>query len=91
MSYYRKAFDIAGYTYRAETLCPTCTIQVMLCDGDASPSALDMREEDVLDQCAGAQGIDRDDEYSFDSGDFPKVIFVSQTDGDRCDRCGEAL
>jgi hypothetical protein len=64
----------------------------MIAHGTASPAARDMRAEDLLDQCAGAMAIDREDEYSFDSGDFPKVIFASSVeDGECCGRCGNEL
>jgi hypothetical protein len=33
-----------------------------------------MSAEDMLNAEAKIRGIDRDDEYSFDSDDFPKVV-----------------
>lgn len=86
-----KAWDIVAYIYQAEELCPTCTIEALLRNGEASPAARDMNEETVLDQIAGANAIDRHDESSFDSDDFPKVVFASDADGEQCDACGEAL
>ncbi|MBM4570246.1 hypothetical protein GS896_27480 [Rhodococcus hoagii] len=78
-----KAFDIAGYTYKAENYLPANLIEAMIADGSASPAARDMSVEDVLDQIAAANAIDRMDERSFDSSEFPKVIFESQiTDAD---------
>jgi hypothetical protein len=35
-------------------------------------AARDMPAEDVFDRCAGALAIDRDDETSFDTHEFPK-------------------
>ncbi|MCV7151556.1 hypothetical protein, partial [Mycolicibacterium pyrenivorans] len=49
--------------------------------------------ETLLDEMASKAGIDRHTERSFDSGDFPKMIFgvhVENTD-ERCDTCGEPL
>lgn len=87
-----KAWDIVGYTYQADTFCPKDVIEVLIERGEASPAARDMRTEDALDQIAGANGIDRQDERTFDSGDFPKVIFESDVEGDeRCAECGEIL
>ena len=64
----------------------------MIDAGDASPAARDMPTEDVLDQCAGASAIDRDDEHSFDSDEFPKVVFLHQLDNaTTCDRCRSEL
>lgn len=83
---------IVGYTYKADNYCPTCVIERMVRDGDASPAACDMRVETVLDQIADANGIDRYDEATFDSGDFPKVIVRTMRDGDPiCGNCGELL
>ena len=48
----------------------------MIAAGDASPAARDMPVEDVLDQCAEAMAIDRSDETSFDSNEFPKAVFL---------------
>ena len=83
---------IVAYTYRAETLCPGCIIAQLIGRGEASPAARDMRVEEVLDQIAGANGIDRDDEHSFDSDDFPKVVLgVSLEEHERCDGCDGEL
>ena len=79
-----KEFHIAGYAYRAENYTPARLLCMMLESGELSPAANDMRAEEALDQLAGAMGIDRTDERSFDSSEFPKVIFWSQvTDDDR--------
>ena len=88
---YRRADEIAAYTYRAEICCPSCVIEVMIAAGDASPAARDMPPEDVLDQCAGASAIDRGDEASFDSDEFPKVVFLHLLDDAICDVCRSEL
>jgi hypothetical protein len=95
------ATDIAAYTYQAELVCPRCVLSVA--DTYYHPSE---PAEDVLDRAARLRGIDREDESSFDSGDFPKVVFASQvadmiepdpdmdglTDrGGVCMSCGEDL
>ncbi|AEJ94110.1 hypothetical protein THIBAULT_201 [Mycobacterium phage Thibault] len=77
-----KAFDIAGYTYKGENFTPVNLINYMVSIGELSPAARDMSVEDVLDQHAGALAIDRYDESSFDSSEFPKVIFWSQIEDD---------
>ena len=79
---------IAGYIYWADIYCPECIIEIMIARGDASPAARDMPPETVLDQCAGAMGIDRYDEATYDTDEFPKVAFVFHiVDGDTCGRC----
>lgn len=88
------ATDIVGYTYDAETLCPSCTMSAMVILPDMFPKGC----EDMLDQLAAlganpeGQVIDRQDESSFDSNSFPKVIFDSQVENDeQCMHCGEKL
>lgn len=67
--------DIVGYTYMAANFTPDALIEEMVSRGELSPAARDMGAEEVLDQHAAANGIDRQDEHTFDSDDFPKVIF----------------
>ena len=89
---YVKSYDIAGYTYAADTYCGLCIIDEMIRRGDASPAARDMSTEDVLWQCARAAGIDYDDLYSFDSDEFPKPFVVDQVEGtEYCASCHEDL
>jgi hypothetical protein len=81
------ATDIVAYTYRAENLCPHCIMAKFNSDGRLGTDV-----ETVLDWHAGVSGIDRGDERTFDSGDFPKVVFGSQIESDeRCNGCGESL
>lgn len=75
-----KSWDIVGYTYDAENYTPSGVIEAMIASSEASPAARDMSTEDALDQIAGANAIDRHDEASFDSGEFPKVIFASMVE-----------
>jgi hypothetical protein len=87
------ATDIVAYTYQAANWHPACLISVMVAGGDLSPAARDMSVERVLDQHAGAIGIDREDESSFDSDDFPKVVFSSQVEDPEeiCSYCEDSL
>ena len=89
---YRRCDENAAYTYRAGLYCPACLIEAMIADRIAAPAARDMPTDDVLDQCAGALGIDRDDETGFDSDEFPKAVFLDWlTPDDTCTRCHEPL
>ena len=54
----------------------------MVAAGELSPAARDMDVEHVLNQHADALGINRDDERTFDSEEFPKVIYWSQVTDD---------
>jgi hypothetical protein len=67
--------SIIGYTYKADNYTPGALIKHMVHIRELSPAARwDMTPEGALDQLAAAYGIDRDNEYSFDSDEFPKVI-----------------
>ncbi|MEX2290531.1 MAG: hypothetical protein WD794_09425 [Mycobacteriales bacterium] len=46
----------------------------------------------MLDECAGALAVDRDDETTFDSDEFPKVVHLDQVRADEpCGACGTDL
>jgi hypothetical protein len=83
-----KATDIVAYTFQAEQYCPEHIIGA-LPTGEGEPfdgwalaeGAAPMSAEENLNELAAAFGIDRMDEHSFDSGDFPKVVFDSQVEG----------
>lgn len=80
-----KAWAIVGYTYNAETWCTDCMGRVF------DPNGVDITET-ILDEVAKRIGINRQDEYSFDSSEFPKVIFASSVDSDEyCDSCHNRL
>jgi len=89
---YQRVDEIAAYLYRADLYCPACVIEAMIAFRDASPAARDLPVEAVLDQCAQARALDRSDETSFDSSEFPKVVLLADVaDGDRCGSCGDEL
>ncbi|MGE3689388.1 MAG: hypothetical protein AB7J47_23855 [Acidimicrobiia bacterium] len=89
---YRRSDDLAAYTYRADLYCPACVINAMITHRDASPPARDMTAEAVLDQCADAMAIDRSDETSFDSSEFPQPVFLDTVaPDDRCAACHGSL
>lgn len=70
------ATTIVGYTYDADTYCDGCTVDML----------------GPLDELAESLGIDPEDERSYDSSDFPKVIFAdSVEDDEHCGRCHELL
>lgn len=95
-----KAWTIIGYTFNADIYCDgVCIIRAI---GEIGPVIYDRAEritdvtelfdgsatvEDALTVIGTARGIDRDDERSYDSGDFPKVIFASEEFPDYCPRC----
>ena len=92
------ATDIVAYAFQAELLCPGCTIVKLPTsdgeefDGWTLARGVRMSAEENLDEIATAFGIDRQDESSFDSDHFPKVVFADQiTEGDTCNECGGEL
>jgi hypothetical protein len=90
--------QITGYTYKADNYCPTHIIDSLatyeggMYEGwELAPGAY-VSAEDTLDEIAYAFHIDRLDEDTFDSGDFPKVILDHQaTWRDHCCVCGSYL
>jgi len=94
--YGRKAWEVVGYTYAAETLCPACTLAGLPTgEGETFDGWHDATEdqsvEDNLTELAAAFGIDREDECTFDSDEFPKVIFSSDSEDETCGACGVEL
>ena len=77
--------DIAGYTYRADAYKPTDLVELLISEGRLSPGARGMDPDQALDQLAGVEGVDREDEYSFDSDQFPKVVLRIQLTEDDLD------
>ena len=92
------ATDIVGYTFQADTYCPEHVIDALPTgEGEAfdgwalAPGADPMSTEDNLSEIASAFGIDRQDEHTFDTDYFPKVIFADQAEDSRCATCDEPL
>ncbi len=92
-----KVTDVQGYTYNADNYCPNHVVQAMGYIATTAPWV-----EDQLNRLADVLDVDREDERSFDSGDFPKVILnidaISEDEdpedgpfADRCGTCGEVL
>jgi hypothetical protein len=89
---YRRSDELAAYLYRADLYCPACVIEAMIATRDASPAARDMPTEAVFDQCAEAMVVNRGDETSYGSDEFPKAVFLDALDNDdRCAACQDLL
>lgn len=87
-------YDIIGYTYKTDNYCPDCILHKMMPPGYLQEVAT----EQALDLIATGVGLDRQDQRSFDSGDFPKVVFRDQllspeddAHPEHCGRCGVGL
>jgi len=93
-----KSSDIIGYTFNAENFCPDCIIEVLptgegeAFDGWQLGAGVQMSTEDNLTEIAHAFQISRTAEHTFDSSEFPKVIFDSMIgDTEECACCGREL
>lgn len=73
-----RSTDIVGYAFNADVYCPDHIVGALTPQGSNRASQLHVEQE--LNMLAEAAGIDRFDERSFDSGDFPKVIFRDSAD-----------
>lgn len=76
--------EIVGYTFNAENYTHEGVIAAIESDprfdGWQTAPGLYQSVEANLDEIAYAFDLDRDDEHSFDSGDFPKRIWDYQVD-----------
>ena len=70
--------DPVGYEYKDRRYSGPDLIRHLVDTRVLSPGALGMGAEWALDQHAGANAIDRDDDGSFDSDFFPKLISRDQ-------------
>ncbi|MFE5853165.1 hypothetical protein ACFQ61_08085 [Streptomyces sp. NPDC056500] len=68
--------SVVGYTYQAETLCPSCTLKVLRVSGIKVQNG--KPHEDAVRRAAQNLSIDFDDECSYDSDRFPKPITAQQ-------------
>jgi len=89
--------SIVGYTFNADTYCPSHIADVLPTGpGEAYDGwslLIPASAEENLTEIAIAFGIDRDDEHSFDSGEFPKTITREQAENEpsECGTCGVDL
>lgn len=71
-----EAYSPVGYIYNADQYCLDCIVTMFVGDYPADANGNDGCQcaECVLDKAAEIRGIDRMDESSYDSSDFPKSI-----------------
>lgn len=82
IAYYDEAYSghPIGYTYKAENFRADKIVERLIADGLLAPAARDMSAHDAIEMAASANAIDTEDEYSFDSDEFPKRIWAYQVD-----------
>ncbi|GGS25828.1 hypothetical protein Snoj_04320 [Streptomyces nojiriensis] len=81
------ATDIVAYYYGEKTVCPDCAKDLAapyyLIDSPES-----FTTEQVLDEAAKTAGINRNDEDSYTSYEFPKILYAEDlVDGETCFVC----
>ena len=88
-----KAWDIVAYNFQADVWCPGCMreyaiewVNSLIGSTSWNPEGMDV--EDVIKKWADEIGLDYGDESSYDSGDFPKVVFYYMVeDTEHCGQC----
>ena len=75
---------VVGYTYRADVWCRACIAARFTLRGYHVHDS-----ETTLDLAAQRAGINRRDERSFDSGEFPKTILSLSVNDETWEHCGE--
>lgn len=83
--------SVIGYNFKADIFCGEHVIEQMIKAGIAAPGARGMDVEDALNQISANEGIERDDEVTFDSWDFPKVVTTQHEGIHQCGQCGKYL
>lgn len=83
-----KSYAIVAYTFNADILCAHCVAKMY----QKVPAIVVAQVEICLDGEANFLGIDRSDESTFDSSEFPKVVFADMlTLADTCGNCHETI
>lgn len=89
-----QSFAIVGYTYTADIYCPDCIGKQLSAN---YPDALQswrfdyVTTESDLNRAANLLELERMDEHTFDSDQFPKVIFADSECGEHCGNCHKPL
>lgn len=87
--------SIAAYTFAADIYAPSCIVGALTStdayQGWALGEGITMGVEEDLNEIAFAFAFDRQDETSFDSDEFPKVVFHDQIEEDKPCACGLQL
>jgi hypothetical protein len=70
-----KSYDIVGYIYKADIYCPACVVREVGEDYNINLPRVILNHYAALNDMAKLLNIDWEDEYSYDSDEFPKVAF----------------
>lgn len=92
--YGTSATDVVGFTFEADLICPPCLRAIAARYAESNGKAADfVALPELLKFWADREGWDADDESSYDSSDFPKVVFGSMVESseEKCGWCDESL
>ncbi len=82
--------DPIGYLFRGETFCPVCIHDLFVPYEFASDPRLST--EEILDRVARDRGINRHDEKTVGTRQFPQALYIDDVTGaDLCFFCGARL
>jgi len=86
-------YEVCGYQYRAAEYCPEHAVRAVLDRDGLQGHGLSYVPEQALDLLARFRGINRENEHTFDSDEFPKVVlgYQAEDNDSTCDTCGIAL
>lgn len=91
------SWTVVGYTYKADLWCGGCILPEVLKDQGIEGHGLSPDTEQALNRIARTLGMLDEfgelDEATYDSDEFPKVVFADQTEEgfDHCSQCGGSL
>lgn len=86
----RKPDEPIGYTFNADIYCDVCVLAVVARkEGVQTHDAAKLSTWEILKAMAFARKIDLEDEWTYDSNDFPKAIWgwMEVVPDERCGLC----
>lgn len=85
--------DVVAFTYDAANYDPVCMRRMAANVVEAIGINSEFASlEGLLHDWSASINIDMWDEESYDSGDFPKLVFADQLQpGETCGKCGEVI
>lgn len=86
-------YQVVGYIYDAEVFCPDCVVRTLVLRHPVRMSTVLMPADEALALVARHVGVDPMDETTYDSSEFPKVVFADQVESsdEVCCFCSEPL
>lgn len=88
-----KSYDVVGYIYNSDIYCSRCILTVVVLTQPVHMSVVLEEAEVGLEKVAKILRVDRSNENTYDSDEFPKVIFADQvgSSDEVCAHCSQPL